>query len=157
MSKLTVLSSTPRKNLASRIEQKRQHIDKTLKNEILPWKSNSGYVGQRRIVFLCSPAHLQSKQHCGTPHKQPAHAPHGKNSWEASFHALSKLVAVNPTMFFFLAKKWGRDQRWLVHFWREPLPLARKGTVSPEKITTDDTPTNTDQAHASESFTFFNE
>jgi hypothetical protein len=34
---------------------------------------------------------------------------------------------------FFLVTKGGRDERWLVYLWREPLPFARKGNMSPEK------------------------
>jgi hypothetical protein len=34
--------------------------------------------------------------------------------------------------FFLLAKKSGRDESWLVYFWRETLPLATSLTFSPE-------------------------
>ena len=37
--------------------------------------------------------------------------------------------------FIFLVAKWGRDQLWLVYLCREPLSLARKGTLTPQKLT----------------------
>jgi hypothetical protein len=37
-----------------------------------------------------------------------------------------------PPAFFLLAKKSGRDESWVVYFWRETLPLATSLTFSPE-------------------------
>jgi hypothetical protein len=36
---------------------------------------------------------------------------------------------------FFMVTKWGRDEQWLVYFWREPLPLAWKGGCVARKKT----------------------
>jgi hypothetical protein len=36
---------------------------------------------------------------------------------------------------FFVGGNWMEDELWLVHFRREPLSLAKKGTLQPEKRT----------------------
>ena len=64
-------------------------------------------------------------------------------SWEFGSHlgriVLSLGFSIRIFLYmeqgFFMATKWGRDERWLVYFWRESLPLAWKGAVLPEKRT----------------------